>query len=1854
VRYANGEIKLSARDLSSGGFGAVWGQTRSYSNLLTNAQSSVMGNGWIIRQAPYLANTAPVSGQPNQGTIAVMAMASAPEWFVYDGATTSYQAQFGGTNLLRLVAVTGGHEFRHTDDLGQVTRYHDFSAGTPAALRGRFKAFVDAGGNEYAATHDGAGRLESFVQAGTVSTGYYYEYYTAGVNTGRLRYVTLRRGAANVRRASYEYYGSGEGYGNAGDLKRVRVQDYDTGTSGWVDDRTNYYRYYKPGETGGFAGGLRYEVGAEAYRRMVAAGLTPETATNHAVAGYADKQFEYDGQRRVTRERVRGGTATYQNSYATSVFTPGGDFNVWVGKTVETRPDGNQVTVFTNFARQVMFKVFRRVADNKEWYRLRRYDGQGRLVLQAGSSAIASWSEGSAGVATLKASDGLIRTLDYNGNGYPEAEKVKKGSGGTAIKLREWQYQSRTQGGVTRYRISSEVRYLNEAGTETATTAYGYTWHGGTFAVSQVTITLPAVLTAENGSGTSNTRVEVYDIQQRRTWIRDERNFLTRFKYDEPSGGLLQRIDDVNVASISDSPAVPSGWTTPAGGGLHLVTDCEVDPLGRMTQELGPSHAVDLSGTSTTVRRARWRVYKDAQSEAWEGNGYATGSAPSYAHTLVNPVRITKTDSIERPLDEIAAVRNNTAGRLSPADSFPQSTWVRWTSRAYGTGLDTTRVYHLIPASGPGSATTHYGQSDVGYDVMRRAVREKAPGGTITRTVYHMMGWPLETWAGTNDTGATDGNPGGSGGANNMRKIRTLAYDGGNDKGDGNLTQMTLHENASVNRVTGYGYDWRNRRTSVDGEIDFYEAYDHDNLDRVVKVERRNTTGGGALVSLAETFYDRLGRVYRTKQYSSQGTGGPALTSDTWFDAAGNVIKQASPGSRLFQKSEYDSLNRPTRRYQCYDIAESGYAAAGTVTGDTVMMQEELTHDNAGNVVRRVSRERFHDATGTGGLTTPGGAQPKARVRYAALFPDPLGRQKAVADYGTNGGSAPGWPATAPARSDTVLVSSTDYNDRGEAYRTVDPKGIDQRREWDHAGRLTKTIENYVDGVPSGDSDRTTLMAYTLDNQLRTLTAKNSTTGDQVTTWVYGTTLSDSDVARNDLLRAKEFPDKASASDRVEYKHDRLGEVREIKDQLGTVRVLEYDKLGRLLHDRVTTLASGVDGAVRRISRTYEVRGLPETVTSHDHATVGSGGVVNEVRYEYGSFGQATKEYQAHGGAVNTGTSPKVQYGHASGAANTLRPTTLTYPNGRVITRHYGAADSMADVLSRVAALVDSDGPSTQLVAYTYLGLGTTVEASSPQPGIKLTYIQQAGDGSANTGGGDQYTGFDRFGRVIDQFWLKTGSGAVERVQYGFDRNGNRLWRDNLVAGTNEQDEHYTYDGLQQLLTLDRGNLNAGRTAISGTPSWEEDFAFDPTGNWDNYLTKVTGTTALNQNRTHNPANEILTLSGSSTLVAFNAAGNMTKAPKTTNWASAYDLVWDAWNRLAQVKDGATTVAAYAYDGLTRRVTKTTGGTTRHFYYSAQWQILEERVGASTAAQRQFVWGERYPDDLVLRDRDTDGNGSLDERLYVQHDYFHPTAVSNTSGAVQERYGYDAYGLSRVMTPAFGARSPSSYDWETRYGAYRWDSETGLYQVRHRYLHPTLGRWLSRDPIGEMDGVNIYVYVSDNSINRIDHLGLSGTKCAEAIGKNGQPRIIFDPAPPKGGWKVSIAFGEREGSGPATYIDRIDARWKANVAVLCKCNNECYKTRHGTRIHEDEEVGAWLVYDPTNLPVSPFPISTTLIDIIGGLIADDILEGVSGGLFIPAAQSEANGITSALMKLYHRRPMKPTDGSWKDGKSPCD
>src|ERR1043166_4103835 len=105
------------------------------------------------------------------------------------------------------------------------------------------------------------------------------------------------------------------------------------------------------------------------------------------------------------------------------------------------------------------------------------------------------------------------------------------------------------------------------------------------------------------------------------TWQMDERGFLTRTSFDIATKAIIQVVNDVDTTQVNDAPP---GWTTPAGGGLHLITDYEFDDEGRTTQTLGPGHVIDVDGSATTIRRATWTVYHDDTHQVWSGHGYAT------------------------------------------------------------------------------------------------------------------------------------------------------------------------------------------------------------------------------------------------------------------------------------------------------------------------------------------------------------------------------------------------------------------------------------------------------------------------------------------------------------------------------------------------------------------------------------------------------------------------------------------------------------------------------------------------------------------------------------------------------------------------------------------------------------------------------------------------------------------------------------------------------------------------------------------------------------------------------------------------------------------------------------------------------------------------------------------------------------------------------------------------------------------------------------------------------------------------------------------------------------------------------
>jgi len=111
---------------------------------------------------------------------------------------------------------------------------------------------------------------------------------------------------------------------------------------------------------------------------------------------------------------------------------------------------------------------------------------------------------------------------------------------------------------------------------------------------------------------------------------------------------------------------------------------------------------------------------------------------------------------------------------------------------------------------------------------------------------------------------------------------------------------------------------------------------------------------------------------------------------------------------------------------------------------------------------------------------------------------------------------------------------------------------------------------------------------------------------------------------------------------------------------------------------------------------------------------------------------------------------------------------------------------------------------------YTYLGLSTVVMRSHAQANSTLTYLLQAPLLSGDAG--DQYNGLDRFGRVVDQRWINGNGTSLDRFTYGYDRNSNRLWRDNLMNAS--FGELYAYDNLGQLTSMDRGTLNANHTGL--------------------------------------------------------------------------------------------------------------------------------------------------------------------------------------------------------------------------------------------------------------------------------------------------------------------------------------------------------------------------------------------------------------------------------------------------------
>lgn len=90
--------------------------------------------------------------------------------------------------------------------------------------------------------------------------------------------------------------------------------------------------------------------------------------------------------------------------------------------------------------------------------------------------------------------------------------------------------------------------------------------------------------------------------------------------------------------------------------------------------------------------------------------------------------------------------------------------------------------------------------------------------------------------------------------------------------------------------------------------------------------------------------------------------------------------------------------------------------------------------------------------------------------------------------------------------------------------------------------------------------------------------------------------------------------------------------------------------------------------------------------------------------------------------------------------------------------------------------------------------------------------------------------------------------------------------------------------------------------------------------------------------------------------------------------------------------------------------------------------------------------------------------------------------MTDSSGTIQARYDYDPYGRATLVS----GTNLSDF----QYAGYYEHQTSGLNLTKYRAYDSNTAKWLSRDPLAEEGGINLYEYASNNCLTITDPLGL--------------------------------------------------------------------------------------------------------------------------------------------------------------------
>jgi len=596
-----------------------------------------------------------------------------------------------------------------------------------------------------------------------------------------------------------------------------------------------------------------------------------------------------------------------------------------------------------------------------------------------------------------------------------------------------------------------------------------------------------------------------------------------------------------------------------------------------------------------------------------------------------------------------------------------------------------------------------------------------------------------------------------------------------------------------------------------------------------------------------------------------------------------------------------------------------------------------------------------------------------------------------------------------------------------------------------------------------------------------------------------------------------------AASNSTTYVYDSLGRRTQVTDALSNSTYTAYDADGRVLATWGATYPVAYDyDDFGRMTAMYTYRGsnslssyseicnqksqMDRTAWLYDQAT---GLLTNKLysdnkgpSYTYTPDGKLATRKWARGIVTTYGYDAAGQLTSVSYSDNTPgtafsydrlgRQTTITDAQG-TRTFSYNDALQLAAELSQISNQQSAityqydtygrsagfDAGSNYSVRYTYDPIGHfhQVDADVPAASLSRQAFQYGYLPGSDLIQSLQETNtafsitrsYEPNRNLISSVTNSFGSISLHRFDYVNDEIGRRVKRADVDIST-------------VISNLFAYNIRSELTdAAMGTNQYN--YAYDPIGNRisseiSNQISEMTHYAANSLNQYSRISNQT-----SQVTPSYDYDGNMTGY-------KGWTFVWDAENRLI-IASNATTVVSNTYDYMSRRITKTVSALESEIWnqksqirYAYQgWAMISEISYLPSQMQTNASWFV-YGLDLsgTAQGAGTIGgilsasfSGSI--AFYAYDANGNVTDLVGTNGSFLAQYQYDPYGNTIAKSGDLADVNP--FRFSTKY----LDSETGLYYYGHRYYQSEIGRWMSRDPIGE------------NAFRKTDitYLGLEGT-----------------------------------------------------------------------------------------------------------------------------------------------------------------